>query len=103
MHDTDNAPPDVPAQPAPLVQQSLIFTCPAGFEVGGYMIVAIDAQGQPFTNAPPDVSLALHLAQIAVSYTTRRAITSIQAKESRSTIVAPPSGLTIPPWISGRS
>lgn len=102
MHDTDKA-PDVQKEPPALVQKSIIFTCPPGFEVGGYLIVAIDKQGQPFTNVPPDVSLGLHLAQIAVQYATRQAINAIQAKEQRSNIVAPPPGLTIPPYLQGRS
>lgn len=104
MHDTDKLPvAETPQATPPLEQRPLIFTCPHTFEVSGYLIVAIDKHGQPFTNTPPDLSLALHLAQIAVQYTTRQAIMALQAKEPRSSIMAPPPGLTIPPWMAGRS
>jgi len=96
MHDTDKAPPDAPT-PAQFVTSPLAFLHPPGFEVAGFLIVAIDKQGHPFTNCPPDPSLALHLAQIGTQYAIRQGIAALQSKHPKSPILVAPAG-AIPPW-----
>ena len=87
-----------PAEPK-LQQTQMGFLHPPGFEVAAFLIVAIDKNGQPYTNAPPHTAVALRLATLAMDFASQKAIVHMQkTDQDRSRIVTAPAG-TVPPWI----
>lgn len=87
-----------PAEPK-LQQTQMGFLHPPGFEVAAFLIVAIDKNGQPYTNAPPHTAVALRLATLAMDFASQKAIVHMQKSDTeQSRIVTAPAG-AVPPWI----
>lgn len=107
MHDTDKdpSPSEQPNQPVQLVTTPMGYQHPVGFEAAAFFIVGMTKEGKIFVNMPIDQPhLALHLATQGLLQASQLAVMSMQAKlQQRSPILAPPPGLTIPPWMAGRS
>ena len=102
MHDTDKA-PDMTTQPntpMPLETTPIGFQHPAGFEPVAFLIIGMSKSGQPFVNMPfTQPHLCLHLATLALAQASQLAVKALQEKaEDQSRILAPPPGLSIPPW-----
>lgn len=100
IQDTDKIKTDEAGPPETAMQQiPLVFVCPPGFELGAYMIVAMDREGKHYTNAPLHApNLMLRLATIGLDFASQRAILHMQENvKPKSSIVAPPPGLVVPP------
>jgi hypothetical protein len=90
--------PAIAAEPK-LQQTQMGFLHPPGFEVAAFLIVAIDKNGQPYTNAPPHTAVALRLATLAMDFASQKAIVHMQKSDTeQSRIVTAPAG-AVPPWI----
>lgn len=104
LHDTDKAtcgdPASQPNTPVKLVTTKMGFQHPEGFEPAAFLIIGMSKEGKPFINMPYDQPhLCLHLATIALARASELAVTQMQeALKKKSPILAPPPGLTIPPW-----
>lgn len=90
---------ETPVAEPQLQQTQMGFLHPPGFEVAAFLIVAIDRNGQPYTNAPPHTAVALRLATLAMDFASQKAIVHMQkSDQEQSRIVTAPAG-TVPPWI----
>jgi len=102
MHDTDTAPmpAEQPNQPVPLVTMPIGFQHPQGYQPAAFLIISVNKEGKPFINMPMDQPhLCLHMATLALNSASEHAVKHMQAKhEDQARILAPPPGLSIPPW-----
>lgn len=80
-------------------QVTMTFLCPPGFTPAAFIITALDANGQSFTNAPTtQPHLTLRLGQLAMDYAAQVAILHMQTTlKKQSPIIAAPAG-SLPPW-----
>ncbi len=94
MDEQDGKPPEQAFD-----QVTMTFLCPPGFKPAAFIITAMDANGQSFTNAPTtQPHLALRLGQLAMDYAAQVAILHMQTElKKKSPIIAAPSG-SLPPW-----
>jgi len=80
------------AQPEPAMEQvSMTFNCPVGFKPAMFAIVAMDAEGKTFTNAPMEQpNIMLHLASSLMTFCSQQAVRWIQQKQAmdRAIVVA---------------
>lgn len=78
----------------------ITFVCPPGFQPAAFIITAINAQGQHFTNAPTaQPHLSLRLATLALDFASQHAVLHIQRQlQKESPILTVPPGTTIPNW-----
>ena len=89
---------ETPVAEPQLQQTQMGFLHPPGFEVAAFLIVAIDKNGQPYTNAPPHTAVALRLATLAMDFASQKAIVHMQKSDTeQSRIVAAPAGAVPPP------
>lgn len=97
VHDTDK--PKIDEAEVPKMKTIQVgFNCPPGFEPACFIITAMDKNGNPFTNAPAQPNLALHLARLAIDFATERAVRFMQGEMKRPpSIITAPAG-SIPPW-----
>ncbi len=86
--------------PRPLTEMQIGFLHPPGFEPAAFLVVAIDKNGNSFTNAPTDhPALMLRLGTVGLDFVSQRAVLHMQAvAQAKSPIVQVPAGMSFPPF-----
>ena len=86
--------------PRPLTEMKIGFLHPPGFEPAAFLVVAIDKNGNSFTNAPTDYpAVMLRLGTIGLDFVSQRAVLHMQAVDrAKSPILQVPAGMELPPF-----
>lgn len=83
----------------PLEQINIAFVCPPGFEPAAFLIVALNKQGQSYTNAPIEQpALALRLGTVALDFVSQHAVVHIQREQMKQSPIIQAAAGSIPTW-----